>query len=129
MRLDLNLHEVESGYPKIAPGRYTFQVYDEVTVKDSKNGDSQNLFVPVEVVSEGDQSGIKTNVFFSLKVEALWRLKSFLEACGIEWDEDGSFDTDQLAEATFEAVITSRTYEKDGETVETHEFKTFINED
>ena len=109
--LNLDFSGVErKSFEKPEEGEHVFIVSD-AEVKPSKAGDSNNLVIKAEVVG-GDSDGRSLLQFFSLKQDALWNVRLFIEAIMGEEVEQLSIDTDQLMGQTFVGTVK---YSPDGE--------------
>lgn len=83
---------VSAGGGRVLPeDRYTFEVLD-VSLETSDNSGSDYLAFELEVV-EGEFQGTKAWDNMSLQPQALWKLRGFMEAAGLE-TEDGPMDID-----------------------------------
>jgi len=82
-------------YTVFPQGTYELQVAS-VDLTNSQKG-NQQLTVRCEI-AEGDYEGRKITLWLSLLPQAAWRVKGFVKALGVDYDEndDGtiSFDTD-----------------------------------
>ena len=87
MRVELpqNLEEVEAGgnFELIPPGTYSFEV-DNMEVKTGKTSGKPYLNMTYKVVDDEDVAGRKVFDIISLAPDALWRLKQFALATGID---------------------------------------------
>lgn len=101
--LNLDFTGVETGF-KLPEDDYLFRVED-LELKPSKAGDSNVLKVTC-VVAEGEKEGKKLTTWFSLKQEALWNLKLWLEAITGEPQEGAlSLDMDALLGVEFIGTV------------------------
>lgn len=90
-------------FEKPEEGEHVFIVSD-AEVKPSKAGDSNNLVVKVEVVG-GTSDGRSLLQFFSLKQDALWNVRLFIEAIMGEEVEQFNINADQLMGETFVGTV------------------------
>lgn len=110
---DLNLdfsNTERKTFEKPEEGEHVFIISD-AEVKPSKAGDSNNLVIKADVVG-GSSDGRSLMQFFSLKQEALWNVRLFLEAIAGEELETIDLDCAQLVGQTFVGTVR---YSEDGQ--------------
>ena len=119
--LDLSAVEV-SEYTPLPAGDYEVRVAS-ASIEDTKNpkpDDPMPKYIKVEfrVVDNEDETLIGRIIFdnFSLKSQALFKLKGFMEAAGL--DSDGGIDTDEFIGAEVRARCAARTLPKRPEDAE-----------
>lgn len=104
MALNLDFSNVETGgFEKPSEGDHDF-IIEDAEVKPSKAGDSENLVIKASVVG-GEEDGRSLLQFFSLKQEALWNVKLFLEALAGEELDGINIDESDLVGQTFRATV------------------------
>jgi len=102
--LNLDFSNVErKTFEKPEEGEHVFVVSD-AEVKPAKDKESNNLVIKADVVG-GSSDGRSLLQFFSLKQEALWNVRLFLEALAGEELETISIDTDRLVGQTFVGTV------------------------
>ncbi len=84
-------------------GEHVF-IIEDAEVKPSKAGDSNNLVIKASVVG-GENDGRNAIQYFSLKPEALWNVKLFLEAVAGEEMTEINIDESELVGQTFIATV------------------------
>jgi len=105
MSLNLNFDNVETGFTIVDEGTFTF-IVEDAKEKDNKAGDSTNVVINSTVVDSGENNGRKVLTFFSMKENALWNFKLFLEALFGELPSgDFDLDLDDLVGKTFVATV------------------------
>lgn len=82
-----NLSNVQDSFPVIDEGVYEVQIM-KIEMAQSKQGNPM-LNLEYLVVNHPEQTGHKLFDRISLVEKALWKLKQFCEAVGLEWDETG----------------------------------------
>lgn len=94
MPLDLDFSNVERKDP-LEEGDYVFMISD-AEIQPTKAKDGQNLVVTFEVVEPTEFNGRTVKNWFSLKTEALWSVRAFLEAILGE-EIEGPFELNEAA--------------------------------
>lgn len=106
-RIDVNLNEVEvpSGEPH-PEGDIHVRVRKAEFRKAKEDGKYPHILFQMEPIGTENKSHLFLRC--SLHPNAQWNLKLLLEALGVAWDSDGSFDTeDTLGQETMVHVTVS----------------------
>ena len=106
MRIGVDLTKEESGFEAIPAGNYEVKVV-EAQEKTSKAGHKKIALV--FEVTGAESAGRKLFHDLSELPQALWKLKKFLDACGVEYDEDG-FATEDILGSDLEVVVVQEIY-------------------
>jgi hypothetical protein len=102
---DVNLDDAESGYKLLQPGVIGFVVKSVKTNKAKSSGEAV-LDFEVEVL-DGPDAGEKSLLRLSLQKQALWRMREFRDACGVQ--STGDFiETDDFVGARFRSSISQK---------------------
>ena len=91
----LSLSDVESSSERVMPGTYHARV-SEMEPKLNKAGDGYYFNADLVIISEGPAKNRHVWEILPLKQAALWKLKGFLVACGV--DPDADIDTEEIPE-------------------------------
>jgi len=105
MRVDLpqDLADVKAGgFELLPPGTYFFEV-DNIEMKTGKDSQKPYMNMTYKVLEDEELAGRKIFDMITLSADALWRLKQFSLATGI--DIGTNFDTEDFLGATFSAVV------------------------
>jgi hypothetical protein len=92
--ININLDEVKVNTGEPHPeGRLRIRV-KKGELRDNKAGDGKYINWQLEPVGTDNKrpAWLKT----SLKPEALWNLKQFLQACRFKWSSDGTFNIEDV---------------------------------
>ena len=109
MRVDLpGFGDVKSSMEAVPANKYLV-VIAKGEDKLTKDGQSKIIAWDFEI-TEGEFKGRHVFTNTSLKPEALWNLKSLLEACGAEFDE-GGFDTEAVVGCQLQVNVVQEEYE------------------
>lgn len=107
MQIKVSLDDVKD---HVEPGWYLTKVVG-AEIKDANAGDSQYIRWEHEIIEpDSPFNGWKIRHNTSLKPTALWRLKSFLEACDFAWGADG-FTTEEVLGSEVEAKVEEDEYQ------------------
>jgi len=88
LRLNVgNLSQVSDAYPVIEEGVYKAQI-NSIRTATSKQGNPM-VEVDLSIVDHPEYMGHKLFDRIATVERALWRLKQFCVAAGLEWDETG----------------------------------------
>ena len=110
-RINVHLDDVEStGFTVFPDGSYRVEVQPSSKLVEFKSGSAGIRWIAR--CTEGEMEGKLVSWNSSLLPEALWNLKSMLEALGFEWDEDG-FELEDTFEKELIVDVSSYHYEKD----------------
>lgn len=97
-RINVNLNDVQSGFPLFPDGLYVVEISEKSRVGKSQAGNAKIIwFAKILDPEEFVDQTITWET--SLTPAALWRLKEMTDAVGLDYDEDG-FDTDDAAGST-----------------------------
>jgi hypothetical protein len=106
MRVELpqDMADVEAGgtFELLPPGTYSFEV-DNLEIKTGKTSGQPYLNMTYKIVDDEDYAGRIIFDIISLSPAALFRLKQFSLATGI--DIGCEFDTEDFMKAEFDAVV------------------------
>jgi hypothetical protein len=106
MRVELpqDMADVEAGgnFELIPPGTYSLEV-DNIEIKTGKTSGEPYMNLTYKIVDDEDYAGRVIFDIITLKATALWKLKQFSLATGI--DIACEFDTEDFFKAEFDAVI------------------------
>jgi hypothetical protein len=100
-RIKINLGDVESGFGVYPEGWYEVEIQESSKLKTTSDGNPYIMWIAKIVDGEYEGKMISWNT--SLQPQALFNLKTMIEACTdakgrtFDWDPDG-FDTEALAE-------------------------------
>lgn len=109
-----NLDNVQSGFDPMPAGRYTVVVVN-TEIKTAQSSGNQYMSVQAEVrgVPEGaEESLIGRKLYTNLlpfNANSLWKLKEFMQAAEIIWDETG-FDTEDFLGASLDFTVNLTCY-------------------
>jgi len=123
--LPKNLSDVEASkeFPVAPADTYELEV-KKATVGKSQAGNIK-IDCRCEIINDEEYTGIGVFETFTLVESALFRLKQFTLAAGLELDDE--FEAEEFVGATFQAVLDVSTYEnKAGETIEKNEIVKYI---
>ena len=111
MKLNLDMSNVSEGFELLPEGEYTCKVTG-VTKEDGKKAP----FLKWELtVGTGTQKGKKVSHITTLSPKALFALRDFLVACGVDVPKSSiTLDTDNVKGKVVGITITHGTYMKDG---------------
>jgi hypothetical protein len=142
----VNMNEVsawDGASNPLPPAEYLFEV-DSCVVGNSKNNNPQLEFDLIVVTgAESDlYNGTSRKHWVPMTTKAAGRVRCILDACGVQMDAEGGFDSDHFTGARFIAEVFEDTYSKPnletgGETEKTvnkirkerHESAGFSNQD
>jgi len=108
-RINVNLTDVESGFPLFPEDNYRVEIQDSSKVSVSKDGGSFIRWIAKCVEGEMDGKLIGWNT--SLKPQALWNVKNLVEALDVEFDEEG-FDLEECFGKEVVISVSQRTIEQ-----------------
>lgn len=107
MKINVNLDEVKD---HVEPGWYLTQV-SGAEIKETNDGSGEYIRWEHEIIEpDSPFNGWKVRHNTSIKPAALWRLKSFLEACDFAWGEDG-FTTEEVLGCEVEVKVEEDEYQ------------------
>ena len=104
VELPTNMEDVEAGgdFELLPPGTYALAV-DNIEIKTSQSSQKPYMNMTYKVVDDPDYAGRKLFDIISLAESALFRLKQFSLATGV--DIATSFDTEDFLNAEFSSVV------------------------
>ena len=107
--IDVNLDAVEDQSGECHPEGQLLIRIAKAEIRDNKEKTGKYINWQLNPV----ESENKKPVFLmtSLKPEALWNLKQFLKAAGVQWHSDGSFDTEDAMGQEVWVTIIKEVYE------------------
>lgn len=106
--IKINMEDVESR-KALPEGDYLFEI-DEVEVKTADNSGADYLAFTMKV-ADGPNKGSKVWHNCSLQPQALFNLKSVMEACGMEAEGTVEFDPADMIGMTFGGTVAMEKYE------------------
>lgn len=107
MKINVNLDDVKD---HVEPGWYLSKVVG-ASIEETKDGSGEYIRWTHEIIEpDSPFDGWKIRHNTSLKNTALWRLKSFLEACNFDWGADG-FTTEEVLGAEVEIKVEEDEYQ------------------
>jgi len=107
-RINVNLNEVESGFALFPEDNYRVEIQESSKLMKS---DSGAYIRWIAKCTDGEMEGKLIGWNTSLLPQALWNVKSLMEALGVEWDDDG-FDLEACFGEEVIIVVTQRTIEQ-----------------
>ncbi len=93
-RINVKLDDVESGFETFPDGSYKVEIQPSSKLKTAKASGAGKISVIAKCL-EGEMEDRLISWDCSLQDQALWNLKSMLEAVDLEWEEDG-FELEDL---------------------------------
>lgn len=96
-RIKVNLEEVESGFATFPEAAYHVQIQPSSKLGLAK-GSNMPTIKWIAKCMEGEMEGKLISWNTSLQPQALWNLKSMLEAIDLDFDEEG-FELDEAFES------------------------------
>lgn len=99
-RINVRLDDVESNFIVYPEGQLLVEIQENSRIAKSKTSGEPKI-IWISKIKDGDFEGKFFSWDTSLQDQALWNLKSMLEAIELEWDEDG-FD---LEDCTYQQLI------------------------
>ena len=112
--IDQKLHEAKAWggeFEVLPPGDYAFQIV-KVEQENSSQKGTPTLVVHTEVISPASMAGRKLIARYYLTEGSRGRLKSLTDATGVQLDDAGGFDDEQLIGLQFSADVVNEVYEK-----------------
>lgn len=107
MKINVNLDDVKD---HVEPGWYLTKVVG-AEIKETNDGSGEYIRWVHEIIEpDSPFNGWKVRHNTSIKPTALWRLKSFLEACDFAWGSDG-FTTEEVLGCEVEVKIEEDEYQ------------------
>lgn len=126
LRLNVgNLNNVEDGFAPLPEGLYKCQVA-ELKLKTSTKG-NEMVNVKFTVVEPSEYIGRGGFANIVLVPDALWKLKQFCRACGVEWDDAG-VDIEQAIGRELFIKVTQRSYDSDKGPRVVNDFDGFVTD-
>lgn len=107
-RINVNLNEVEGGFPLLPEDKYLVEIQDTSKLMKSDAGPYIRW---IAKVVEGEYADKFIGWNTSLLPQALWNVKNMLEAANVDWEEDG-FDTEDVIGALIIVDVSQRTIEQ-----------------
>lgn len=107
----LDLGDVENSSERVMPGTYHAKVA-KTELKENKAKDGHYFNVELIITSEGPAKGRHIWEILPLKKAALWKLKGFLSACGIEDDNPAIAEIpDMIQDCDVDLVVGEEDYQ------------------
>lgn len=111
-KVTLDFTNAEDGFKLVPEGEYICKV----TKVEVKQGSKAKYFNWELTVGLGEYKGSKLFEITSLSVDALWRLRGFLQSCGIEVPRSKfNVDTDLVVGKIVGVTVVHSEYVKDGQ--------------
>lgn len=106
--IDVNLDDVKEG--ELHPEGLTLVRIAKGEIR-SKKGDESSKYINWQLEAIDTDNKRPLYLMTSLKLEALWNLKSFLQEAGVQWNSDGSFDTEEALGAEIYVTVGQEEYD------------------
>lgn len=90
-------------------GVFTVKIV-KTELQKAKTDGSTNLYVEMELVDAEDLSGRKVWTTLNLKPQSLWRVRDFVQACGVFPGANG-FDKNELMGKMLRVIVEMENYE------------------
>jgi hypothetical protein len=107
--IDVNLDEVQD-QGEAHPEGLTLVRIAKAEIK-SKKGDEGSKYINWQLEPIGTDNHRPLFLITSLKTDALWNLKGFLKEAGVQWNSDGSFDTEEALGAEVHVTVGLEEYD------------------